>query len=150
MRQYGFSAEEILSDQAPSLNPYLDPKCHWALRNSEFFPVDVNKAPLESLLRVPGIGPTSARRIVVARRHSKLGMAELKRIGVVLKRAVYFILTKDTPLGSVMDKFSITKTLIDPKSFTFGVEQISLFDTPLIDNKPLLTDKEAALCLTTK
>lgn len=128
MRKYHFNVDEILSEDEPNFNPFLDPKCNWAVNNFHLFPVDIMKADYETLLRVPGIGPTSARRIVKARRHSKLGMSELKRIGVVLKRARYFIITKDTPLSTAMDKTSTTKALIDPASFTLGVEQLTLND----------------------
>ena len=157
MRQYHFVADEILSDEVPNFNPYMDPKCNWAVNNLHFFPVDVNKAEYEVLLRVPGIGPTSAKRIVTARKHSKLGMPELKRIGVVLKRARYFIVTNDEPLGVAMDKFTTAKALIDPNSFSMGIEQISLFDTPqtkfLHDLNPPKIEhvrEEATLCLATK
>ena len=145
MRQYYFDVDEILSDEAPNFNPYLDPKCNWAVNNLHFFPVDVNKAEFEELLRVPGIGPISAKRIVIARRHSRLGMAELKRIGVVLKRARYFILTGDEPTGITMSKHTTAKALIDPNSFSLGVEQLSLFDAPQADFL-----EEATLCLATK
>lgn len=129
MRQYNFAADEILSESNPSLNPYLDPKCNWALHNIEKFPVDVNTAPLEVLLRVPGIGPTSAQRIIVARKNSKLSLSSLKRIGVVLKRAQYFIQASDLPTGLRMQRETTVRALIDPSVFTFGTEQISLFDT---------------------
>ena len=129
MRQYEFSAEEILSEEAPNFNPFLDPKCNWAVNHMQFFPVDVNTATQGQLLRVPGIGPTSARRIVIARRTGNLGTAELKRIGVVLKRAQYFILTKDNSAGMRMGKETAVRALLDPKAFSFGVEQLSLFDT---------------------
>ncbi len=127
LRQYGFSAEEILSEDAPNFNPYLDPKCNWAIHNLHLFPVDVNRASRDELLRVPGIGPTSARRIVTARRSGQLGMPELKRIGVVLKRAQYFILTADNPLGLRPNKEATVRALIDPGIFSAGVEQLSLF-----------------------
>ncbi|HOS18441.1 MAG TPA: putative DNA modification/repair radical SAM protein [Clostridia bacterium] len=127
MRQYGFGAEEILSEDMPSLNPYLDPKCNWAVNHMQEFPVDVNAAALETLLRVPGIGPTSARRIVVARRHGRLGLAELKRMGVVLKRAQYFIRASDWPSGARFDKHTTVRALVDPNVFSFGTEQLSLF-----------------------
>ncbi|MDL2218579.1 putative DNA modification/repair radical SAM protein [Christensenellaceae bacterium OttesenSCG-928-M15] len=127
LRQYSFKADEILSEQAPDFNPYMDPKCNWAVNNIHLFPVDVNMAPIETLLRVPGIGPTSAKRIVQARRTGRLGLVELKRIGVVLKRAQYFILTKDLPRGLRFDKETTVRALIDPGVFTFGMEQLSLF-----------------------
>ena len=93
-----------------------------------FFPVDVNKATIQELLRVPGIGPTSARRIVKARREGKLGLPELKRMGAVLKRAKYFIITKDDPTGPKLTKELTARALIDPKAFSFGFEQLSMFN----------------------
>lgn len=91
LRFYGFSASELLDDEHPNFNPYLDPKCNWALRHPEQFPVEVNRASYETLLRVPGIGVRSAQRISVARRTGRLDVAGLKKLGVVLKRAQYFI-----------------------------------------------------------
>jgi predicted DNA-binding helix-hairpin-helix protein len=90
-RFYHFDAEEILDDDSPFLDDALDPKCAWALRHPEFFPVEVMKAPLQQLLRVPGIGPTSARRIISSRRHSSLRIEDLAKLGVVMKRAKYFV-----------------------------------------------------------
>ncbi|MCL1975944.1 MAG: putative DNA modification/repair radical SAM protein [Firmicutes bacterium] len=129
LRQYKFTVDEIISEQTPNFNPYLDPKCNWAINNMQYFPVDVNKACLEELLRVPGIGPVSARRIITSRRHSKLGLPELKRLGVVLKRARYFILAADLPVGLKSDKESALKALLDPTIHSLGVEQLTLFDT---------------------
>lgn len=91
MRFYGFEAGELLSEERPNFNVFLDPKADWAVRHLELFPVEVNRADYQTLLRVPGIGVKSARRIVQARRNGKLGFPELKKIGVVLKRALYFI-----------------------------------------------------------
>ncbi|MCL2537438.1 MAG: putative DNA modification/repair radical SAM protein [Coriobacteriia bacterium] len=91
LRNYGFGVDEILTPDAPFLDPLLDPKCLWALRNLERFPVEVNRASLDELLRVPGIGPTGARKIVRARRSSSLGFDELKALRIVLKRARWFI-----------------------------------------------------------
>lgn len=91
MRFYGFEAKELLSEERPNFNVFLDPKADWAVRHLELFPVEINRADYYTLLRVPGIGVKSAQRIVQARRRSKLGFAELKKIGVVLKRALYFI-----------------------------------------------------------
>jgi len=127
MRQYGFAADEILSPEAPNFNPYLDPKCNWAIHNMHLFPVDVNTAEYRELLRVPGIGPTSARRIVTARRHGRLGIAELRRMGVVLKRAKYFIRAADWSIGIRMDRQATVRALIDPKIHDFGMEQLSMF-----------------------
>ena len=128
LRQYRFSVEEILSEQAPTFNPYLDPKCNWAVNNMQHFPIDVNKAALEELLRVPGIGPTGARRIVSSRRYGKLGLNELKRLGVVLKRARYFIMAADQPTGLKIDRATAIRALIDPAIYSLGAEQLTLFD----------------------
>ena len=92
LRFYGFSAEEILSDEAPHLDESFDPKTAWALRHPEFFPVEINRADYATLLRVPGIGVLSAKRIVAARRFSPITPEGLKKIGVVIKRAKYFII----------------------------------------------------------
>lgn len=91
LRFYGFSAEELLDNRHPNFDPRLDPKCGWALRHREQFPVEVNAAAYETLLRVPGIGVVSARRILTARRVGSLDFDALKKLGVVLKRAQYFI-----------------------------------------------------------
>ena len=153
LRQYNFTADEILNEETPNFNPYLDPKCNWAIHNMHRFPVDVNLAPLRELVRVPGIGPTSARRIITARKTSRLGLQELKRIGVVLKRAKYFILASDTPQGMRLDKNTTVRALIDPKVFSLGTEQLSLFNTqlplPEKSGKKQLDNavEEAVLCL---
>ena len=90
LRFYGFGAGEIL-DEGESFDPLLDPKSNWAMKNLHLFPVEINTAPYEMLLRVPGIGVTCAKRIVTARRERNLGFEELKKLRVVLKRAAYFI-----------------------------------------------------------
>ena len=91
LRYYNFHASELLTEAEPNFDPYLDPKCTWAVRHPAFFPVEVNTASKEELLRVPGIGPKSVLRILAARRVQKLGMPELKRIGVVLKLSLIHI-----------------------------------------------------------
>lgn len=91
LRFYGFTADELLDEEHQSFHPLVDPKCGWALNHMEQFPVEINQAPLELLLRVPGIGVRSARRIRKARQSGSLDFAGLKKIGVVLKRAQYFI-----------------------------------------------------------
>lgn len=91
LRYYGFQAEELLSEEKPNFNVLLDPKCDWALRHLEQFPVEINRADYRMILRVPGIGVKSAQRIVKARRNGNLSFEDLKKIGVVLKRALYFI-----------------------------------------------------------
>lgn len=91
LRFYHFEATELLDEAHPDLDPRLDPKCCWALRHLEEFPVEVNRADYERLLRVPGIGVRSARRILTARRVGPLTFEGLKKLGVVLKRAQYFL-----------------------------------------------------------
>ena len=91
LRYYQFQAGELLTEKDPNFNVFLDPKCNWALRHLEVFPVEVNTAGYELLLRVPGIGYRSAARIVKARRYGKLDFGDLKKMGVVLKRALYFL-----------------------------------------------------------
>jgi putative DNA modification/repair radical SAM protein len=105
LRFYHFSAEEILDDASPHLDIHLDPKTAWALKHPERFPIEINRADYEELLRIPGVGATSARRIIEVRRSRSLSFDGLRRLGVVLKRAKYFI----TLAGSVMD------SLNDPK-----------------------------------
>lgn len=91
LRFYGFEAGELLSEDRPNFNVFLDPKADWALRHLEQFPVEINRADYQSVLRIPGIGVKSARRIVRARRNGNLTFEDLRKMGVVLKRAVYFI-----------------------------------------------------------
>ena len=91
LRFYGFQADEILSEKNPNFNVLLDPKCNWAIQHLEDFPVEINRASYNTLLRVPGIGVKSARRIVQARKSVKLDFQDIKKLGVVLKRAIYFI-----------------------------------------------------------
>ena len=91
LRYYGFQADELLSSDRPNFNTFIDPKCDWALRHLEYFPIEINQASYEQLLRVPGIGNKSAGRIVRARRQAALDFEDIKKMGVVLKRAVYFI-----------------------------------------------------------
>lgn len=108
LRFYGFRADELLDEKRPNFNVLLDPKEDWALRHLEFFPVEINRADYQVLLRVPGIGVKSAQRIVKARRNGNLCFEDLKRIGVVLKRALYFI----TCSGHMMYKTKIEEDYI--------------------------------------
>lgn len=97
LRFYQFKVEEIVDDAYPLLDLELDPKLAWALRHSECFPVDINRADYEMLLRIPGVGVKSARLIVASRRFSRLGFYELKKMGVVMKKAQYFITCHELP-----------------------------------------------------
>lgn len=101
MRFYDFKASEIVNDTHPDLDLDIDPKMGWALRNPSFFPVDVNAAPYEMILRVPGIGVKSAKLIVASRRYGRLNSVQLKKMGVVMKRAQYFIVCRELPMQTV-------------------------------------------------
>ncbi|MFC2087012.1 putative DNA modification/repair radical SAM protein [Bacteroidota bacterium] len=102
-RFYHFSMNEIVSEQHPNLDLEVDPKLGYALRHPEIFPVDVNSADYKLLLRVPGIGPKSAQMIVQARKYRKLNYYHLKKIGVVLKRAKYFISCNELPSAGIQE-----------------------------------------------
>ncbi|HIZ19572.1 MAG TPA: putative DNA modification/repair radical SAM protein [Firmicutes bacterium] len=139
IRLYGFRAEEIVSPEQPSLDPLLDPKCGWALRHLESFPVEVNRADRELLLRVPGIGLKSAERILTARRAGRLSFDDLKKIGVVLKRAAYFITCRGRMFPGVQFSPSFiyqnltADTRRNPRDLPFtAAEQLSLFPPPSI------------------
>ncbi|HZH73298.1 MAG TPA: putative DNA modification/repair radical SAM protein [Mariniphaga sp.] len=103
MRFYKFKAEEILSEDHPFLDLDVDPKLGYALRNLHLFPIDINTADYEMILRIPGVGVQSAQRIIQARRHRRLTLEHLKKIGVVLKRARYFIKTNELPAALKTD-----------------------------------------------
>lgn len=154
LRYYGFTADEILDEAHPELNRYVDPKCNWAINHPEQFPVEVNTAPYEMLLRVPGIGVTSAKRIVRARRGEKLTFDSLKRIGVVLKRAQYFITCVGKYREGVMitSKSLLTALLSDSAKIDLGrSKQLSMFDRDLLEAgeiKAQVTGEEVVKCLT--
>lgn len=129
LRFYGFQAGEILSKEQPDLDLEVDPKCNWALKHIEYFPVEVNTAPIEMLLRVPGIGNITARRILQARRFGPVTYEELKKMGVVLKRAQYFILCSGKYFGAIdidSDKIRNRLLFLDPKAKSINVNQIGL------------------------
>ena len=135
LRFYHFKADELLDEKNPNFNALLDPKCCWALKHLEQFPVEVNRADYRTLLRVPGIGCKSASRIVKARRMGTIGFEDLKKMGVVLKRALYFL----TCSGRMMyptriDEDYITRNLLNTaerlpegcRGMTY--RQLTLFD----------------------
>ena len=144
MRFYGFRAGELLSEERPNFNVFLDPKCDWALRHLELFPVEVNRADYYTLLRVPGMGVKSAQRIVAARKSGPLDFDALKKIGVVLKRAVYFITCSGRMMYPVkIEEDYITRHLVgEERRKVWDIEssgtfrQLSLFDDM---NVPALT-----------
>ncbi len=137
MRYYGFGAGELLTEKRPNFNAVLDPKCDWAVHHMELFPVEVLKADYFLLLRVPGIGPKSAKRIVAARKNGTLSFEDLKKIGVVLKRAQYFITCAGKTLGHLhLDEAYVTQSLMlneklpkNLKDALYG-RQMSLFELP--------------------
>ena len=133
LRFYGFRAEELLDADHPDFDPRVDPKCSWALAHPGFFPVEVNTADYETLLRVPGVGVVSARRILSARRAGRLHIDDLRRLGVVMKRAQYFL----TASGKIAEGLRFTQdTLLRsliaaerPLLPQMPMEQLSLFDS---------------------
>lgn len=131
LRFYGFRAEELLDDSRPDFDPTLDPKCSWALSHPEFFPVEVNTASYEALLRIPGVGVLSAKRILAARRVSRLHAEDLKKLGVVMKRAQYFLLASGkSPVALRISQEGIKQHLIAlerPAIAETEGEQLSLF-----------------------
>ncbi len=135
LRFYQFRASELLDENNPNFNVFLDPKCCWALKHLEVFPIEVNRAEYHMLLRVPGIGCKSASRIVKARRMGNLDFQDLKRMGVVLKRAVYFITCQGKMMYKIkIDEDYITRNLLNTKErLPEGADgmtyrQLSLFD----------------------
>ena len=101
LRFYQFTVDEIVNDKHPDLDLEMDPKLSWALRHPEYFPVDINQADYEMLLRVPGLGVKSAKLIITSRRYGRLGSYQLKQMGVVMKKAQYFITCKELPVHTV-------------------------------------------------
>ena len=141
LRFYGFKAEELLDEKRPFFNVMLDPKEDWAVRHLECFPVEINRAPYADLLRVPGIGVKSARRILSARRSTKLTFQDLKKLGVVMKRAVYFITCGGRMMyPTKLEEDYIVRNLTDPKErIRFGSDgmsyrQMTLFDDGMFPN----------------
>lgn len=138
LRYYGFEAGELLSPSRPNFNVFLDPKCDWALGHMESFPVEINTADYNTLLRVPGIGVKSASRIVKARRTGSLDYSHLKKMGVVLKRAVYFITCNGRMMYDFLkvDEDFITRRLVGEEKELqrcyqqnqIHYQQLSLFD----------------------
>ena len=132
LRFYGFQASELLDEAHPDFNPQLDPKCSWAVSHLEHFPVEIMRADYETLLRVPGIGPTSARRIVSARRTAHLRFEDLKKLGVVVKRAQFFLVCdghaapglRFSPESIVRQLEAVERGLLPSGE----MQQLSLFD----------------------
>lgn len=134
LRFYGFSASELLDEEHQEFNPLIDPKCNWAVHHMEQFPVEVNRAEYQMLLRVPGIGVKSARRIMTARRTAALDFDDLKKLGVVLKRAQYFLTCKGKGMrGLYVSPDAAIRNLITQQGRELlpqeQAQQLSFFDT---------------------
>lgn len=152
LRFYGFQADELLDENRPFFNVLLDPKEDWAVRHLDEFPIEVNRASIDKLLRIPGIGVKSAQRIVSARRSVKLTFPDLKKLGVVMKRAVYFI----TCGGKMMyptrleEDYIVRNLTCDKDRIRFGSDgmtykQMSLFDDGLFGGEVRTEDRRQAV-----
>lgn len=118
LRYYGFFADELLSEKQPYFDAQIDPKCHWALQHLEQFPVEVNTAPVDVLLRVPGIGPTGVKKILSARRYGNVNFEMLKKMRIALKRAQYFITCNGKMLYHIPIEYSfIRNRLVDVDAY---------------------------------
>ncbi|GKX67512.1 putative DNA modification/repair radical SAM protein [Inconstantimicrobium mannanitabidum] len=148
LRVYGFKAKELLNENTPNFDINFDPKTTYALNNIDQFPVEINTAPYNTLLRIPGIGIRGARKIVSARRIGALDFFDLKKLGIVIKRAQYFITCKGKYYGAVaFDEMKIRRALtpkIDLNAVEEQVEQLSFFDNNLANiNKLILPESSA-------
>jgi putative DNA modification/repair radical SAM protein len=123
MRFYGFAGEELTTDAEPNFSSELDPKMQWALRNRHVFPIDVNRAPRELLLRVPGLGYQSVQKLLGARRYHRITLADLERLRVPMKRLRPWVITADwNEALRTLDRLELAP-LIQPSA-----QQLSLFD----------------------
>ncbi len=157
LRYYGFTTLDIFGEEE-NLSLNMDPKCQWAINNFDKFPVEINKADYETILKVPGIGVRSAIKIVRARRAGKLNFDNLKKMGIVLKRAKYFI----TCGGKMMDAYvhpDVLQIKLSENKISESCEQLSLLDfmgndaRPICANRPfsgqiLPTREDAVKCIT--
>ena len=127
LRFYNFRADEILNEKDPFVDPLLDPKTNWAIKNPHFFPIEINKATYKELLRVPGIGVTSAKRIVMTRKYSTIRYEHLKKLGIVIKRAKYFITVNGEFLGFKNENPELIRKALMKKEKIIA-EQLRLFN----------------------
>ena len=131
LRFYGFKVNEIVNNDQPLLDLDIDPKLGWAIRNMQAFPVDINKADLQMILRIPGIGMQSAQKIVSARKFAKLNWDQLKKIGVAINRAKYFITCKSNEFerrdltGTIIKQFILAES--KSKYLKNATTQLSIF-----------------------
>lgn len=151
LRFYGFNANELFDEEHPDLSFFLDPKSCWALRHPERFPLEVNRAPYEALLRVPGVGIKSAWRILNARRVARLSWNTLSRLGVTLKRARYFLLCQGRRFPTISNRNVVLYDLMSPREraiyqqMSNDTRQMSLF--PGTAPEPRLTERKELSCL---
>ena len=127
LRFYNFKAEEILDEKNPFIDPLLDPKANWAVQNWHLFPMEINRAPYKDLIRIPGIGVTSAKRIVMARRHNVIKYEHLKKLGVVIKRAKYFITVNGEFMGFRKESPELIRNALMEKE-KMEMQQLKLFN----------------------
>lgn len=153
LRFYGFKANELLDEKRPFFNVLLDPKEDWAVRHLEEFPIEVNRAPYERLLRIPGVGVKSAKRIVAARKSGNLTFADLKKIGVVLKRAIYFITCNGRMMypTKLEEDYIVRNLTYEKDRIQFGsdgmsYQQMSLFDVSSFQ-KPIAIEEKLGAAL---
>ena len=143
LRFYGFNAKELLSEENPNFDINFDPKTNWALQNIHLFPVEINRAPKEMLLRIPGVGAKSVQRIMAIRRVSNITFEDLRKIGVVLKRAQYFITCNGKYYGDVAFDETIIRKRLEPKEdlniLENQGEQLNFFDVPNPSVSPALS-----------
>lgn len=132
LRFYGFRANELLSDENPNFSTLIDPKCEWALRHLDLFPVEINTASYQMILRVPGIGVRNALKIVKARKYTSLSFSDLKKMRVSLKRAQYFITANGKTFNNMRIKSEYTAAALIAME---GHSQISIFDEPSKEDK---------------
>ncbi len=140
LRYYSFTADELLDDENPNFSNLIDPKCEWALRHMEQFPVEINSASYEMILRVPGIGVRSAMKIVKARRYGRLSFSDLKKMRISMKRAKYFVVANGKTYDNIWLRQELVKPMMLAQSGVAGYGQISLFDEP--------TREDTVKCLT--
>lgn len=153
LRVYGFKAKEILNEKTPNFDINFDPKTNWALNNLDIFPVEINTAPYETLIRIPGIGIKGAMKIINARKIAFLDFYDLKKLGVVIKRAQYFVVCKGKYYGAVDLDEEKVRAALKPKIDLNYVEnedckQLSLFDSPTLSKLtalPPVSDKTLLL-----
>ena len=127
LRFYNFKAEEILDEKNPFIDPLLDPKANWAVQNWHLFPMEINRASYKDLIRIPGIGVTSAKRIVMARRHNVIKYEHLKKLGVVIKRAKYFITVNGEFMGFRKESPDLIRNALMEKE-KVEMQQLKLFN----------------------